>query len=710
MNRYTKRAPSRQNNSGSVFASLRPKTPSLGVPLRPQTQTRNTGPYVPGHHPAPIRNDHSPMHAQVHGQSHAHAPQTTRFNNYNRPKTNIGSFQNPSFTRKPYQTTQHHSRPQTERINRAAHHDALSAFKDPTTFNLSEPVNTQGKREEKIPPLASGNIRIIPLGGVEEIGKNMTVIEVGNDIIVIDAGFQFQEDETPGIDYILPNTKYLENNKGRVKALFITHGHLDHIGGVPYIMDKLGNPPVYTRELTSLIIKKRQEEFPHLADINFKIVDEESIVSFSEMSVTFFQVTHTIPDSMGLVIKTKYGNIIYTGDLKVDTENGRPTDAEEKEFGRFTNEKNLLLLAESTNVENPGFTIPERIVAENLEKIIREAQGRLIVGTFSSLLDRIIKVIEIAERYGKKVVIEGRSMKNNIEIVKKMGVLKAKPGTIIPVEDIDSYPPDKIVVVATGAQGDEFAALMRMSTKSHKYIKLNKRDTIVLSSSVVPGNEMAVQKLKDNISRHGTRIIHYKMEAVHSSGHANRDEIAWVHKKINPKFFVPIHGYHHSLRVHSDIAINLGMPEKNIVIPDNGSVIEIQDQGEHIIKLKEKAPAGLVLVDGFSVGNIQEVVIRDRQMLAQDGMFVIIASINPSTGKIRKSPDIISRGFVYLRESQDLLQETRNIIKKTIEESTHGMNPINFDYVKNNLTDNVSKFLYQKTNKRPMVIPVLIGV
>ncbi|MFZ2038405.1 MAG: ribonuclease J [Minisyncoccia bacterium] len=702
MNRYTKRTPSRTNNSSSIFASLRPKTPGATLPMHSHPahpQTRNTGPYVPSHttpakhlHPGQPQTDHK------------------RFSNYNRPRTNTGGFPGSSFNKKPYQPNQHHSRPQSERINRNSHNDALSAFKDPTTFNLSESSAPHGKREEQIPPLAPGNIRIIPLGGVEEIGKNMTMIEIGQDIIVIDAGFQFQEDETPGIDYILPNTKYLENNKGRVRGLFITHGHLDHIGAVPYIMDLIGNPPIYTRELTSLMLKKRQEEFPHLADINYKVVDEESIVTFGSISVSFFKVTHTIPDAMGLIIKTPYGNIIYTGDLKVDTENGKPTEKEEAEFSRFTKEKTLLLLAESTNVENPGFTLPERVVAENLEKIIREAQGRLIVGTFSSLLERIIKIIEIAEKYGKKVVIEGRSMKNNIEIVKKMGVLKAKPGTIIPVDNIESYPPDKIVVVATGAQGDEFAALMRMSTKSHKYIKLTKRDTIVLSSSVVPGNEMAVQKLKDNISRHGTRIIHYKMEAVHSSGHANRDEIIWVHKKINPKYFIPIHGYHHSLRVHTDIALGLGMPEKNIIIPDNGTVIEIQDQGEKIVKLKEKAPSGLVLVDGFSVGNIQEVVIRDRQMLAQDGMFVIIASINPSTGKIRKSPDIISRGFVYLRESQELLQETRNIIKKTIEESTHGMNPINFDYVKNNLTDNVSKFLYQKTNKRPMVIPVLIGV
>ncbi len=337
-------------------------------------------------------------------------------------------------------------------------------------------------------------------------------------------------------------------------------------------------------------------------------------------------------------------------------------------------------------------------------------KGRLIIGTFASLLDRIIKIVEIAEKYGKKVVIEGRSMKSNIEIVKHLGILKVKKETLISAEEMDSYPPEKIIALATGAQGDEFAALMRMATKAHKHFKVNKRDTVLLSSSIVPGNERAVQKLKDNLSRQGARIIHYRTADVHSSGHANREETAWIHKKIHPKYFIPVHGYHYMLTVHRDVAMSVGMPEANVVIPDNGLVVEIQEKGEKIVTLKEKAPSGLVLVDGFSVGDVQEVVIRDRQMLAQDGMFVIVASVNSSTGKLRKSPDIISRGFVYLRESQELLHKARIIIKKTIEDSTHGQNPINFDFVKGVVTDEVSKFLYNETAKRPIVIPVLIGV
>jgi ribonuclease J len=494
-----------------------------------------------------------------------------------------------------------------------------------------------------------------------------------------------------------------------VRALIVTHGHLDHIGAIPYIMEMIGNPPLYSRLLTTVMIKKRQEEFPHLRALNIKVVEKDSVIKIGKLTMRFFSVTHTIPDSMGVIIETPYGWIVHTGDLKLDHDGGIPTKREEEEYAIFKNQKVLLLLADSTNTDVPGFSTPERVVQKNLEEIIKNTHGRLIMATFSSLLERIMKIIEFAEKYNKKVVIEGRSMKNNIEIIKLIGMLKPKKDSIISVETMDDYPPDRIVMIATGAQGDEFAALMRMANKSHKYVRINKRDTIVLSSSVVPGNERAVQKLKDGLSRQGARILHYKIADIHSSGHANRDETAWIHAHINPKFFIPIHGYHYMLRVHADIEMARGTPEKNIVIPDNGSIIEIQDKGEKIVRLKEKAPSGLVLVDGFSVGDVQEVVIRDRQMLAQDGMFVIIASVNIATGRLKKSPDIISRGFVYLRESQELLQHTRLIIKKTIEDVAVGMRPIDFEYVKTQVTDNVSRFLFQKTAKRPIVIPVIIG-
>ena len=569
------------------------------------------------------------------------------------------------------------------------------------------------KREgDLIPAAATDTIRIIPLGGVEEIGKNMTAIEYGGDIVVIDIGFGFKDESTPGIDFILPNTKYLEERADRVRAVIITHGHLDHIGGIPFVMPRIGNPPIYTRLLTSVLISKKQEEFPHVPKLDIKIVEKNETITVGKLRIKFFAVTHTIPDAMGVIIETPYGSIVHTGDLKLDHVGGVPTVEEEAEYDRvFKNEKVLMLMADSTNVENPGFSVPEKTVHKNIEEIIRTVQGRLIISTFSSLLERLLKIVEFAEKYNKRVIVEGRSLKQNIEICKHIGLLKAKKETMITSDDIDSYPPDRIIILATGAQGDEFGAIMRMSNKSHTKITINPRDTIMLSSSVVPGNERAVQKLKDNLSRQGAKIIHYRMAEIHSSGHANRDETAWIHRKIHPKFFMPVHGYHYMLRVHADIAKETnGLMESDVIIPDNGSVIEIQSAGTKLVRLKEKAPSGLVMVDGFSVGDIQDVVIRDRQALAKDGIFIIFGIMNGQTGKLKKSPDIISRGFVYLRESQELLHEVRLLIKDTVEKSARGQNPVNIDFIKDNVTDAVTKFLMQKTAKRPMVIPVILTI
>ncbi|MEK7555687.1 MAG: ribonuclease J [Patescibacteria group bacterium] len=571
-------------------------------------------------------------------------------------------------------------------------------------------AKTSTKKEDIIPDIGD-SIRIIPLGGVEEIGRNMTVIEYKNDIVVVDMGFQFKEPDTPGIDYILPNTKYLEDRKHKVRAVVITHGHLDHIGGIPYILGRIGNPPIYSRNLTTLLIKKRQEEFPHVPKPDVRIVEKDDTIRISDtMSLKFFAVTHTIPDAMGIIIQTPHGSIVHTGDLKLDHVNGVPTEKEVDEFKKFEKENVLLLMADSTNVERPGFSIPEDMVNKNIDEIIKNTSGRIIIGTFASQLERIMKIIESAETYGRKVVVEGRSMKTNVEIAKEAGILKAKDGTLLTIEEMHAYDPNKILILATGAQGDEFATLMRTANKTHKQLKITPKDTIILSSSIVPGNERSVQKLKDNLSRQGAHIIHYQVSDVHSSGHANHGETLWIHKKIKPKFFIPIHGYHYMLRVHADIAKEAGMPEQNVIIPDNSMVIEIIENGTRMVKLAESAPSSIVLVDGFSVGDIQDVVLRDRQMLAQDGIFVVIATVDINTGKLRKSPDIISRGFVYLRESQELLHDARHIVKKTIEDSLVGMHPINLEYVKDKVSDDIARFLLQKTAKRPIVIPVLLGV
>ncbi|HVZ75751.1 MAG TPA: ribonuclease J [Candidatus Paceibacterota bacterium] len=581
----------------------------------------------------------------------------------------------------------------------------------PPPREIREQSGTNGAGDEKpIPPLEAGNIRIIPLGGVEEIGRNMTAVEFGNDIIIVDCGFQFREQDTPGIDYILPNTKYLEDRQDKIRGMFITHGHLDHIGGIPYVIDRIGYPPIFTRKLTAIMIRKRQEEFPHLKPLDIHEVEKEDTIKVGDLRVRFFSVTHTIPDAMGIIIETPYGLVVFTGDLKLDHVDGVPTEAEEKEFAFFKDKKVLFLAADSTNVERSGFSIPERVVKKNMDEIIATTPGRLIIGTFSSQLERLMRIVEQAERVGRKVLVEGRSMKVNLEIVKHLGLLKVNEKTFISPEQLESIPDSKVLILATGAQGDEFAALMRVAMKSHKYVKIKPGDTIVLSSSIVPGNERSVQKLKDNLSRQGARIIHRDTMDVHASGHANRDETFWIHQKINPRFFMPLHGYHYMLRVHADIAKACGRAEDEIIVPDNSAVIEIRDEGSRIVRLKEMAPAGLRLVDGFAIGDIQEVVIRDRTVLAAEGMFVIIATVNPKNGRLRKSPDIISRGFVYLRESQELLQQARIIVKKTIEDTTKNQQPVNFDFVKNNVTDAVARFLFEKTNKRPIVIPVILGV
>lgn len=585
-----------------------------------------------------------------------------------------------------------------------------SAFRGKSFGRRDTPVikNTVRKTEDVIPPIEGDNIRIIPLGGVEEVGRNMTMIEYKNDIIVIDVGFQFKDEDTPGIDYILPNTKYLEDNKDRIRGMFITHGHLDHIGGMPFIIDRIGYPKIYTRQFGAIMIQKRQDEFPHLKPLDIQILEGNETITVGELKVKTFSISHTIPDSMGLIIETPHGNVVFIEDVRVDNVAGVPTEEEVEQYKRFKDMKVLMLTMDSTSIEKPGFSLSENVVVENIDRFIKETKSRLIIATFASQVERIIAIINAAEKYNKKIVIEGRSMKSNIEIVKMLKLADVK--NIIPLEDIENYPPDRIIMLVTGAQGEEFAALMRIANKTHKYVRLKPTDTVLLSASVIPTNHKSVVNLKDNLYRSGAKIVTYLDSDIHASGHGNRDELKWIHQQIPYKFFMPVHGNHYMLCQHAELSYSLGHSKDEVVIPDNGSIVEIYDKGEKIRMLKEKVPANLVLVDGFAVGNIQEMVIRDRKMLAQDGIFLIVVSINTKTGKLKKSPDIIARGFVYVRESQDLLTNARMVIKKTVEDTTQGMNPIDFDLVKSVLADNVARFLFQKTAKKPMVIPVILGV
>lgn len=566
-------------------------------------------------------------------------------------------------------------------------------------------------RQAPIPPPATDTVRIIPLGGVEEIGRNMTAIEFGGDIIIIDCGFAFSEEDTPGIDYILPNTGYLEERRDKIRGLVITHGHLDHIGGIPYIIDRIGNPPIYTRRLTGMMIRKRQEEFAQTREIDIREVEKDEVLRLGRAAVRFFSVTHTVPDSMAVVIETPWGDIVHTGDIKLDHANGEPTATEYKEFSIFKDRKVLLLLMDSTNIERPGFSIAERTVYKTLEEIIAgNKKGRIIIGTFASQLERLMKIVEIAEKYGKRIIIDGRSMRTNIEIVRELGVLKHRDETIVDIESMPQYPPERIIILATGAQGDEFASLMRIANKTHKHIRINPTDTIVLSSSVIPGNERAVQKLKDNLSRQGAHIITYQTSDVHASGHGNREEAVWIHKQIHPKFFVPLHGYHYMLRVHADLAEELGVPSENIVIPDNSSVIEIQGGGGKIVRLHVSAPSELRVVEGQTISQLSDVLMRDRKALGQEGFCVVVATIDRRSGRLHKSPDIISRGFVYLRENKDLMDQTRLIIRKSVEGSMRNPRAADLDAAREDLAESVSRFLLSRTMKRPIVIPVIVTV
>src|SRR3989339_1641582 len=500
------------------------------------------------------------------------------------------------------------------------------------SFNSKNQLNSS----KKILPPEEGVVRIIPLGGVEEVGKNMTAVEIGDDIIVIDAGMHFSTEETPGVDYVIPNTTYLEERKDRIRALFVTHGHLDHIGGIPLVLSRIGNPPVYSRNLSILMMRKRQAEFPQLPAMKENIVEKTDTIMCGKIKVRFFGVTHTIPDSLGIIIETDHGWIVTPGDYKLDQVDGIVSKEEEKEYSIFDNAKVLVLITDSTNIENEGFSLPEIKVHQGLENLIRKINGRIIIAAFASHITRLAYVVKFAESIGKKIAIDGRSMKTNIEVAIEAGLFEPKKGTIISIEEINNYPPNKIVILMTGAQGEEFASLNRAANKTHTKFSLHKGDTIILSASIVPGNELQVQRMKDGLSRQGVKIISYRTageDFVHATGHGNQEDIKWLHRKIHPKFFIPIHGWHSMLVPHKELAMELGMSEENIVVPDNGSIIEISVDGQKIYARKENAPASAMMVDGSSISDTQDVVIRDRVMLAQDGMFVIIALLDPKTEK-----------------------------------------------------------------------------
>lgn len=555
-------------------------------------------------------------------------------------------------------------------------------------------------------------LRVIPLGGLEEVGRNMTVLEYEQNIIIIDAGFGFPDEDMPGIDYTIPNIEYLKNKKDWIRGIIITHAHYDHIGAIPYIMDKIGYPTIYTTPLSRGIILKRQDDFPRMRKLHIELIDKDhpKTIEVGPFKVDPFHVNHNIPDAVGLAIQTPVGQVIHTCDFKFDFSPVADKPANIARIVQLASRGTVLLLSDSTGAENPGHSISEKTIYENLEDVFETAKGRMIVSTFASLIGRLQQVIWLAEKFGRRVVIEGYSMRSNVALARELGYIEYQKHTVVSPEEAQKLPDEKLLIMCTGAQGEDRAVLFRIVNKEHRYWKVQPGDTVIFSSSVVPGNERAVQNLKDSLYRQGANVYHYKMMDIHASGHAYQEDLKLMLNLVQPKFFIPIHGHFFMLRAHANIAESLGIPQENIVIASNGSVVEVAP--EKIRLTSQRVPAEYVMVDGLGVGDVGEVVLRDRQAMAADGMIVVIAVVDIAKGQIRQDPDIISRGFVYMRESKELLQEIKSRARQIVERGIRGVGAkdINEAYVRNNLRDRLGEFLFQKTQRRPMILPVVISV
>jgi len=569
---------------------------------------------------------------------------------------------------------------------------------------------------KKTQPQYKGELKIIPLGGLEEVGRNMTVLEFNErEIIVIDAGLGYPYfEEMPGVDFTIPNVEYLEKNKDKILGILITHGHYDHIGAIPYLIERIGNPPIYATPLTKGIILKRQQDFPNQPKLEIHEIRKDKIKPFKLGSflINYFHVNHNIPDSIGYFIQTPVGNIVHTGDFKIDFTPFFDKPANLSRIVKLALKGVRLLMIDSTNAYQPGFVASEKTIMENLELIFRKAPGRIIASSFASLLERIQQLIWLSGLYGRKVVLDGRSLRTNVEVAKALRYLQTPRGVFIKPEDSFRLPPHQVTIICTGSQAEEGSALMKIASGEHKYFKIIPGDTVIFSSSVIPGNERVIQQLKDNLQKQGAKIYHYQMMDIHASGHAFGDEISLFINLIRPEYLMPIHGHYFMLKAVEEIGLNLGISRERVIIAQNGQVIKMTP--EKVFLTHERVPASIVYVDGLGIGDVEEVVIRDRQNLARDGIFVVIVTIDSTTGKLRTSPDIISRGFVYLRESKELLREVRILVKKIVERNVRFLGDesplVQEEQIKYNLKEEIAEFLFKKTQRSPVVIPVVIKV
>ncbi len=556
---------------------------------------------------------------------------------------------------------------------------------------------------------AGDEVRVIVLGGLEEVGRNCTLIEYKNDIMLIDMGLEFPQEDMHGVDYIIPNVSYLKGKEKNVRGVVITHGHYDHIGGIPHILPKIGNPPLFALPIAAGIIKKRQEDYPQ-SKINIKEIKDDATLQLGVFKVSFIHMNHNIPDSAAIVVETPAGVIIHSGDWKFDFHPAGDKPGDLHKMAKLGEQGVLLLMGDSTNANKEGQQTSEKIIGEELRGIIEKAQGRVIVGTFASLLSRVKQVLEISEQLGRKVVIDGRSMKSNVEIARQKGFIHISDRTLLPVEKVNSQPDEKILIMCTGAQGEENAALSRITNDEHKNVRIKKGDTVIFSSSIVPGNEVSVQRLKDTLCRKGAKIIHSETMDVHAGGHGKKEDIKLLISLLKPKYYMPIEGNHFLLCENANVAYSLGFGEENVIIADNGQVLNLSKdrngQG-YIKKTEERVNTEYVFVDGLGVGDVSEVVLRDRKTLAEDGMVIAVVQIDKKTGQIIGSPDIISRGFIFMKDNQKLIMETRTLIKKAISDQDP-TSMADSEYIKQTIRDTVGKHLFKKTERRPMILPVVI--
>lgn len=551
----------------------------------------------------------------------------------------------------------------------------------------------------------TNKVKVVALGGLNEIGKNMTVIEYKDEIVVIDAGLSFPEDEMLGVDIVIPDITYLLKNKDKIKGIFITHGHEDHIGALPYILKKIDVPVYGTRFSIGLIEAKLKEH--KLNNLKLNIVTPKQIIKLKNLSVEFIKNNHSIPGSCSLAIHTDQGVIFHTGDFKIDL---TPIDGDVMDIHRICelgSEGVLLMLADSTNVEKPGVTMSERTVGEGLEDLFRKANGsRIMVATFASNVHRLQQIINMAVKFNRKVAISGRSMINVIGVSRELGYLDMEDETLIDLNDISKYDDSELVIITTGTQGEPMSALARMASSEHKKVEIKEGDLVIISAHPIPGNEKLISKVINLLFERGARVVYNDLADIHVSGHAAQEDLKLINRMVKPKFFMPVHGEFRMLKRHAALADELGMPEENIFVMQTGQVLELD---RNSAKVNTTVSTGNVLVDGLGVGDVGNIVLRDRKHLSEDGLMIVVVTISKEGGKILAGPDIISRGFVYVRESEDLMDGAKNIIRNVLNECEE-KNIKEWAYLKNNIKENLKEYLYVKTKRNPMILPIIMEV